>query len=219
MGFDVTFHPVSKEDLKRFLVDVIEDPKLIGARLNELSKDEAARRDIRTGIYDKFPDWLSEFEDGGDVTFEGTFAFAAAALAGYRHPYWYARGSAVAFLLEVAPHLGGFFVPLGRQFKGPIAKLPDYSGGLISQNYTASGFVEPQRLPDLKKALAELAANKKLFQVFDEAGFDAVSRAIDYALPKGLGLMEATDLVVPISNETFTEPANMRSHFQNKLEP
>ncbi len=71
----------------------------------------------------------------------------------------------------------------------------------------------------MKKTLAELAANKKLFQVFDEAGFDAVSRAIDYALPKGLGLMEATDLVVPISNETFTEPSNMRSHFQNKLEP
>lgn len=219
MGFDVTFHPVSKEDLKRFLVDVVEDPKLIGARLNELSKDENARRDIRAGIYDRFPDWLSEFEEGGDLTFEGTFAFAAAALAGYRHPYWYARGSAVAFLLETAPHLGGFFVPLGRQFKGAIAKLPDYSGGLISQNYTASGFVEPQRLPDLKKELVALAASKKLYQVFDEQGYDAVSRAIDYALPKGLGLMEATDLVVPISGETFTEPANMRSHFQNKLEP
>jgi hypothetical protein len=57
-----------------------------------------------------------------------------------------------------------------------------------------------------------------LFEIFDEEGYASLNRALDYALAHGLGLMEATDLVVPMANEGFTDLDNLRAHFLKNVD-
>jgi hypothetical protein len=217
MGFDVTFHPVSVSDLQRFVFDVADKGALAGARAREITKDARKQRDIADGVLARLPVFVKDVKaDGG---FANTVAFAAAAVAGYLHPYWYARGSALSFLAEKQPEVAKMITPLPKVAKGAVSKLADDSSGLLAGNYTASGVVLPENIPRLHALLRMLATPAKgkkkaaLFDVFDEHGVDSLLRAIAYAAEHQLGLMEATDLVVPISNEGFTDADNMRAHF------
>ncbi len=48
--------------------------------------------------------------------------------------------------------------------------------------------------------------------VFDYNGLASLLGAIGYAVDRSLGLMEATDVVVPLADETVTDPMNFWEH-------
>lgn len=217
MGFDVTFHPVSIADLHRFVFDVAADPDLAPGRAKEITKDRRKQKDLLEGVLSRLPDFVQDVRrDGG---FNQCIAFAAAAVAGYRHPYWYARDAALSFLASKHAELRRLFTPLPAVAKGTIADLDDDSKGLLTESYTASGVVLPENIAALMAVLRKLAKPAKgkktapLFEVFDETAYDSLARAIAYAADHELGLMEATDLVVPITSEGFTDADNLRAHF------
>jgi hypothetical protein len=222
MGFDITFHPVSVADLQRFVFDVADDVALAPKRAKELTGVPEKQTDVLEGVLGRLPEFVDDVRREGD--FNRTMAFAAAAVAGYLHPYWYARGSALSFIAVEHPEIARFFTPLPNLAKGSVGTLEDESAGLLTDNYAASGVVLPERLGDLLSLLQKLAKPVKgkprapVFQIFDDEGFDSLLRALAYAAEHGLGLMEASDLVVPISNEGFTDPDNMRAHFLDNEE-
>jgi hypothetical protein len=222
MGFDVTFHPVSVADLQHFVFDLAGDGALAGPRSKELTSAPAKQREVAVGVLARLPDFVEEVKADGD--FAMSIAFAAAAVAGYRHPYWYARGSAMSFMAAEHPPLARLFSSLPTLAKGPVAALEDDAFALLTENYSASGVVLPGKVAALEKLLALLAKagpGKKpgpLFEVFDAQGYDSLQRAIGYALEHGLGLLEATDLVVPMANEGFTELDNLRAHFLKNVD-
>ncbi len=208
MGYDVTFHPVAIADLERLVFDVVRTPTLAAARAKEASAKKAK---AVADIYGHFPAWL----DDDDAEVNATFAFAAAAVAGFRHPYWYARGSAMSFL----PKLPVKLVPMNELAGGLFAKQPGAKEPRIGNNYTASGVVMPDQLDALASWLGASKNKKAIDKVFDDDGLDSLRRAIAYARSCGLGLMEAADLVVPMANEGATDLDNLRAHFLKRLEP
>jgi hypothetical protein len=222
MGFDVTFHPVSVADLQHFVFDLAGDAALAGPRSKELTLDPAKQREVAVGVLARLPDFVEEVKADGD--FAMSVSFAAAAVAGYRHPYWYARGSALSFMAAEHPPLAKLFSSLASLAKGPVATLEDDSFALLTENYSASGVVLPGKLAALQKLLAGLArAPSKgqqgpLFEIFDADGYDSLQRAMAYALEHQLGLMEATELVVPMENQGFTDLDNLRAHFLKNVD-
>ena len=208
MGYDITFHPVAIADLERLVFDVVRTPALAAARAKEASKKKAK---AVTRIYGYFPGWL----DDDEAAVNATFAVAAAAVAGFRHPYWYARGAALSFL----PKLPVKLVPLNRLADGLFARMPDANGDRIDSNYTASGVILPDQLAALAGWLDASKNAKAIGKVFDDDGLDSLRRAIAYAVSRRLGLMEAADLVVPFAGEGVTDLDNLRAHFLERLEP
>jgi hypothetical protein len=116
MGFDITFHPVSRDDLQRFVFDVFNEPSLAESRATELSADPNAQSQILE-LYGQFPQWAAD----GEAPFEATFAVACAAVAGWRHPYWYARGQALSFLATEEEAIGALLTPLPTIAQGVSA--------------------------------------------------------------------------------------------------
>src|SRR5207253_693867 len=111
MGFDVTFHPIGADQLRHFLFDVLDDGSLAAARAAELSA-EPKHRKVLDQLYESFPGWLA---GRGAPPVGNSFAVVAAVIAGFLHPYWYARGTALTFLAEEhLPEMKSLFVPLGR---------------------------------------------------------------------------------------------------------
>jgi hypothetical protein len=223
VGYDVTFHPVSLGDLQRYVFDVVDHPELAEARAKEIAKTKRKQKDLIDG-FSELPGFVKELRQG-EAAFGQTIAFAAAAVVGYIHPFWYARGSALTFLVvgKMVKPAELPIVSLTRVAKGTVAKLTDESGGFLSANYTASGVVPPERLDELSALLDRLSKRKAkpgnaIGKAFDEDGLDSLRRGIAYARARGLGLMEATDLVVPFANEFYTDADNMRAHFLKNVD-
>jgi len=210
MGLDVTFHPVSVEDLQRFLFDVFEAPA-VASRLPELTPN-AALRELIIAEYAKFERWQEE-----DAPLEATYAMLAATLAGARHPYWYSRGDSLSGLASEDPGIDSLFVPFTKLAHGPFRDLPNPSAGRITENYTASDIVPAQALPQFAARLSDLA--DVLRETWDDENLASLHATVRYAREKGLGLMEVGDLVVPIVNEYGTEPENFRAAFIGQMDP
>jgi hypothetical protein len=220
VGFDVTFHPVRADELRRYLFDVIADGSLAEHRAGELAT-AAKHRNLLLKLYGSFPEWLAE-----PAPVPNTFAFAAAIVAGFLHPYWYARGTAFTLLAEGhVPEMAGLFVPLGQMAPGRLSSVPDRSRGLFRGNESASGFVPPERIARAQELLESLADRpgrgplSMLETLVDEESLESLRAVTRYCREHGLGLVEATDLVVPFSGECVSNYDNLRAPFLNRMEP
>jgi hypothetical protein len=214
MGFDVTFHPIGKQELEHFVLDVLGDPQLAFARAKELTYD-SVKQQVVVDVYRHFPKWRAEWKKDPD-TIARTLAFGAAAIAGHLHPYWYSRGGSISF---VAMNTSGF--PHGFRTWEQLAPAIVPAGGpsLVIENYSASGFVDPSQLPALRAALDDPQHRAAVDEHLGAAGRKALGHAIDYALAHGLGLLEASDIVVPISGDHTSDPDNFRApHLHNEAD-
>jgi hypothetical protein len=221
MGFDVTFHPISKDQLQHFFFDVLDDPSKADARAKELAAD-AKRRKVISKLYKALPKCLED----DDATVGTDFAVGAAIIAGFLHPYWYARGDAITFLAEKhEPKLVKLFVPLGKVTKSKISRLKDTTRGLIWGNESASGFIPPKNIAKVDAILDDLANQpgrgglSKLETVVGDESLESIRAVLTYCRQNNLGMIEAADIVVPIANQCVTDFNNMRAHFLGKMEP
>lgn len=214
MGFDVTFHPIGAEQLQHFLFDVVDDPAKAESRAKEISNTKKYQT-AALKLYGQMPAWLADNEMIGP-----TFAFAAAILAGFLHPYWYARGQALTFLAEEhAAEAAELFVPLGKVVPSKLSALPDRKRAMIFGNESASGFIPPDRIKRAVELLDNAAKQpgrgglSKLETIFDDDGLEALRSALDYCLQHQLGMIEASDVVVPIANQCISDSSHLRAKF------
>ncbi len=187
MGYDVTFHPVGQGELDHFVFDVLDDPSLGAARAAEITKHPDSRELIES-LYADLPAGLAAPEE---------MEFICACIAGFLHPYWYARGQALSSLLP--PPL---FTPMPKIARGRLASISNSSRG---------GFIEPHKLTLIESLLPA--------HQLDEQAIDSLRRAIRYAQSRNLGLIEASDVVMPIADSCQSSFENLRAHFINRLDP
>lgn len=210
MGYDVTFHPVSLNDIRRYVFDVIEQPDLADSRASDITSDGAKRRHVER-VYEELADWVRQLSEGKSLPLNETVARAAAQVAGFIHPYWYSRNAAISMLEDDA--VLDLFAPLSKLPGAPeclSAAEPDAHIGL---NYTASGVIT--NVDRLERELMRLGLDDKngsptLFQVFDGERLASLREAIAYCKQHDLALMEAADVVVPIADEASTDADNLR---------
>ncbi len=218
MGYDITFHPISKADLDRYLFQVADDPNLADARAKELAgKNADDFQMIMEFYYENFPEWLAETteqEKQGLPAFAARFVRTAAALAGFKYPYWYCRGSALSFVATEEPSLRALITPVSRFASGTLKNMGDSSEGLITENFSASGFIGD--IAALRRELSKLT--KAMSEVFDAEGRWALDNAMNYAEKHGLGLIEAADVYVPMEGGG-SKYENLRAQFLNEKDP
>lgn len=226
MPFDITYHPVSGRELQRFVFDVIDTPSLLEARLAELPLDDDAREEMKL-IYEAAL-WTMEqerldlardaagdesgddFENIPDAYDEDLPASAghgarwlAASVACCLHPHWTWRDASLR-LTEDA-RIRPLFRPLAEVGTGRIREIHHWMGPDFSDVADASGFLPPAEVRGIDAGIKAKDA--------------ALTRAIDYAASRGLGLIEATNL-----NPLFMvhldepEPVKVREDFMKYVE-
>lgn len=211
VGFDVTFHPIGKDELKEFVFDIIENPQLAKERAAKVTRNREKQEDLLS-LYEYFAEWKEQVQSGEEL-FSRTFAFAAAVVAGYLHPYWYARDGSVTFLCEGQQSFCAFLESLYDLSPATFGGLPDDGKGLIPTNYAGGGFIDHTKLKDLQNRLSDPRNQDIVLDALAKDGLSALQHAITYALANGVGLLEATDVVVPVSDECVSDFDNFRADF------
>jgi hypothetical protein len=203
MGYDISFHPVALAELQHFVFDVIDDPRLLKERVGELSDDPNTRHAIdaqfRLTLKAIERDDADDEDDVGpaDEAVRNLAASAAACL----HPYWCSRGSGLSFVQD--PAVTALIHRYSEIAQGRVRTIEDADGPYITGNGSSTGFIMPGGVAALSQRLA--ARDPALLEGLGESGTDALSRALAYAVERGLGLIEATDLAIPGSGLSAAE--------------
>lgn len=219
MGFDVTFHPIAQEEIRRYIFDVLDDSSLAEGRVNELAKNKAHRNHLLK-LYRLFPNWKSDSK----LRVNNTLGFATAICAGFLHPFWYARDGGISLLAEdKVPELKALFTDLMKIEGAPLAAHYGSSFPLLNGNESASGLIPADQVSALRKAIDSLKSKPGrmglsfLETVMDQDAIAALEKVTAYCQKHNLGLIEACDIVVPISGASLTNSANMHAAFLNNL--
>ena len=229
MLIEVTYHPISKSDLKYFVLDVLEKPELTASRIRELTDDARAQQQLED-VYRATIGWAKQLRAGEKQRASETLAFPAVVILGFRHPFWHAAQSSISAigawpwsemraqmteknnpsvpLLDGAlSNLQEIVVPLPSIGSGLAAMYDDPNGGLIDRELGASGIFPKDKLP----ALVNCAEEFFLCDIgFNSYGFGALNKAVDYAIDHGLDLMEAYNVVSLEPYSCQSAPKNLR---------
>lgn len=234
MGYDITLHPISCHELHEFFVQALDQQVLIENFRHHISVAKAYRYQVTLqvlalrltdhqrkqqeilAIYEHFLHWRREVEKGSRA-FPATFGYAAAALAGYLHPYWYLRGTGISTLAQQEPFFHSLIEPLASIAADYLPAATDPAHGLITDNYQGGGYIDHSKLALLDKALHQeyrIVAQA----VLGTEGLATVEHVVAYALQAKTGLLEAADIVVPASGEYASDRENLRAAYLQNLD-
>ncbi len=214
MGYDVTYHSISNQELEYYVFDVLRTPELAQSRAEEITEDPVRQEELCTLYSNALLFWYQNNRDSDDnpidhTNFNATYNLGVAALSGYLHPYWYSRDGALTFFAGDNAEVFDFFSGYSTLEDSPLSHYDELGNHLFTTNYTASGMARD--IPRLKRWVDE--HKEKLLQGFEKDGFESLQLAIEYCEKNDLFLIEACDIVVPFTNSSFTNLDNFRAHF------
>ena len=209
---EISFHPISAEFIGRFVFEVLVDPALAGVRATELTADPAKQAFVREGIYRAFGGLRAQLA-AEPLKTPPAIAFAAAALGGYRHAFWWSAGSALAVAARHRPAIASLFIPLTELPQAPaFVRRPSAASALLAGAEGASGYLPPAAFRLLRAELDGIAAQRSAatFALFDDRDREALDEALRYAEVRGLGLIEAAGLVQLALGRCSTDADRLR---------
>ena len=212
MGIDATFHAISKEELKSYVFDVINDPEHAIQLTSQLAIDFNKLVELHAFYQSDLNPWSLQLTYGDWSDDIGSnFAIAVAVISGYLHPFFYARNFNFSLMSSDYPEIKQFFTSLTQIEGSPLKGLCDEGAGLISANYCASGVAKnPSEL------MGFLERHKQqLGQKYDQDDIESLRSALTYAIDNELWFLEASEIVTPIIGECLSDKENLNAYFMN----
>jgi len=185
MGFDVTYHPVSEAQLRRWYFDLLDDASPKASLVAEYGIDPLFSQKL-----DELIENGREVEPGAE--FDSSLGFSAAVVAGIFARYHYVRGCMLSEVPGIASYTRGW---------AEIA--PAHVAGMqvadrIACNYSSGVFVAPEHVARLRADIeTKPEVRAAVFRVFEGPHIAILQTALDEAAAAGHGLLEATDVIEP----------------------
>ena len=193
MGYDVSFHPISPEEMREWYFTPLT---WIQQGQEEKVLALAAQHGMEDFYAEKYLDTLRVgAETEADELFDKSHGFYIAVIQGFFRDYYYTRGSAFSFLAEEKPEYARYFTPWAQVT--PIA-FPNPAENRIVENYCSGVYLAPEQVMQLlrdmeqdPKVLGDLEA------LWSNGQIAVLKKALAAAAAQGAGLLEATEVVEP----------------------
>ncbi|NDW19579.1 hypothetical protein D0T53_11745 [Dysgonomonas sp. 216] len=188
MGFDITYHPITEDEISKWYFDVLEQPILTETLGKEYNIDQF--------YIDKYKKTISvALQTENSETFEKTHGYYIAVIQGFFRKFFYIRGAAFSFLIEqdssYTRYTKGWetFIP---------AKYVNEKANRIVENYSSGVFIPADKVKEL---LADYENNenirKALNYFYSHSRITVFLEALKYSAENNLGLLEATEVMEP----------------------
>ena len=187
MGWDISYHPIAEDQMKAWYFDVLEDKTLVTTLASQYGIEEFYQQ--------KYTDTINvALETGADDIFEKTHGYYLAVIQGFFEKYFYVRGGALSF--AETDVLQKYFKPWEAIV--PENRFTQKIHNHIVENYSSGVYIPKEKVAQLLndyKNDAEVKAT--LDELFSHNRIAVFLKALAYADEKGLGLLEATEVVEP----------------------
>lgn len=198
MGYDISYHPISKEQIHQWYFDILEDIDLankLKVRVpSKQLKNESQRNEFEEFYLNKYKETI-ETAKKMKGSFNRTHAYIAAIVQGFFEEFFYTRGAALSFIEN-----DDFFNKYTTSWKeiAPTKYLENFESDGLFENYSGGVYLSHKQV---EKLLVDYEKDKNLRDTIDELfSHDRINvflNALKFAKEKGLGLLEATEVVEP----------------------
>ena len=193
MGYDVSFHPISPEEMREWYFTPLT---WIQQGQEEKVLALAAQYGIEDFYAQKYLDTLRVgAETESNELFDKSHGFYIAVIQGFFREYYYTRGSVFSFLLEEKPDYARYFTPWAQVV--PTA-FPNPAENRIVENYCSGVYLSPDQVMQLLKDMEQdPKVCEDLERIWSNGQFAVLKKALTAAAELGAGLLEATEVVEP----------------------
>lgn len=193
MGYDVSFHPISPEEMREWYFAPLT---WIQQGQEEKVLALAAQYGIEDFYAEKYLDTLRVgAETESNELFDKSHGFYIAVIQGFFREYYYTRGSAFSFLLEEKPDYARYFTPWAQVV--PTA-FPNPAENRIVENYCSGVYLSPDQVMQLLKDMEQdPKVCEDLERIWSNGQIAVLKKALSAAAELGVGLLEATEVVEP----------------------
>ena len=168
MGFDVSYHPVSTEELQHWCIERLPEIKRRDTKSAKAIAKQIGLSKSDTKSYLKLLSQIAKFDP--QDSFAEALGFGCAAIQGMFRNYYYTRNSGLTDLIEqsekVAQLSGSLERDLGLNLSAPK--------GLLEYNYSAGAWFAPDAVKEL---LSLIENDTEVQEEFSECFPDEIGRA------------------------------------------
>ena len=193
MGYDVSFHPISPEEMREWYFTPLtwiqqgQEEKVLALAAQHGMEDFYAEKylnTLRVGA-----------ETEADELFDKSHGFYIAVIQGFFRDYYYTRSSAFSFLMEQKPEYIRYFTPWAQVVP---TGFPNPAENQIIQNYCSVVYLSRDQVTQLLRDLEqEPKVLEDLKGVWSDGQLAVLKKALVAAAELGVGLLEATEVVEP----------------------
>ena len=193
MGYDVSFHPISPDEIQEWYFTSLT---WIQQGQEEKVLALAAQNGIEDFYAEKYLDTLRVgAETESDELFDKSHGFYIAVIQGFFREYYYTRGSAFSFLLEEKPDYARYFTPWAQVVS---TAFPNPAENRIVENYCSGVYLSPDQVMQLLKDMEQdPKVCEDLERIWSNGQIAVLKKALSAAAELGAGLLEATEVVEP----------------------
>ncbi|MDR2705552.1 MAG: hypothetical protein LBC02_07210, partial [Planctomycetaceae bacterium] len=198
MGYDISYHPISPEEMRRWYFEPIKDD----TALEHLAVTEQVNIEILREAFNNYRQYLSE--EPQTNLFEKKHGYLLAAAQGLFRSYFYNRGCLLTSLLENhRKTFQKYFISL-RDLVPEEYRSLKFSNG-IEENWCGGAYLSAEGVVQLEYDIRHNAdVALKLLQEFAPDGLRILLKALHYAKENKQGLLEATEVISPPLNTAAT---------------
>lgn len=193
MGFDVSFHPISPEEMQAWYFTPLE---WVRQRQERKVLELTAKYKMEDFYAQKYLQTLQVAADTQDKEpFDKSHGFYIAVVQGFFRDYYYTRGSAFSFLAEQKPEYSRYFTP----WDWITPKIfPNPTENRIIENYSSGVYLMPKQVVQLTEDLEHDPRLRADFeQLWIDGQLEVLKKALHAAIELKCGLLEASDVVIP----------------------
>ena len=188
MGYDVSFHPISPEEMQEWYFTPL-------SWVQHGQEEKVLALAAQNGIEDFYAEkYLDTLRVGAgtepDELFDKSHGFYIAVIQGFFRDYYYTRGSGFSFLIEEKPEYARYFTSWEQVV--PTA-FPNPAENQIIENYCAGVYLSPKQVVQL---LRNLEQDPKVCEDLERIWSNGQLAVLKKALTAAAEL-EATEVVEP----------------------
>ena len=150
MGYDVSFHPISPEEIREWYFTPL-------TWIQQGQEEKVLALAAQYGIEDFYAEkYLDTLRVGAgtesDELFDKSHGFYIAVIQGFFRDYYYTRGSAFSFLVEEKPEYERYFTSWDQVT--PVS-FPNPMQNRIIENYCSGVYLSPNQVMQLLKDMEQ----------------------------------------------------------------
>ncbi|MDR1054230.1 MAG: hypothetical protein LBL39_08640 [Planctomycetaceae bacterium] len=211
MGYDVTYHPITREEMNEWYFEPLRDDTVID-RLAE-------KYGFLAENYRHFMQSVKKHitEAHKNASFEQVHALMIAATQGLMRRYDYFRGSLMTFLVEEDKRFRKY-VQSFAEFVPDKYKKMRFVGG-IEENFCGGVYIPPEAVKVLIHDTENdpFVKNAMLKTFGDQEELDRFLNLLHYAEENQFGVLEATEVVIPIADHSISDLGNCELGFMERV--
>ena len=195
MGFDVSYHPISENEMREWYFNRLEEVRLndmeyIRSLTQQFNMDEQCVKKyihtLKTG---------ADADSDLTVSFDKTHGFFVAVVQGFFRTYFYLRGSMLTSVIEKNPEFEQYSKPwkdiLQTDISRPVANK-------ITENYCSGVFLPHEQVERLYNDYTTIPLTKNMLdEEFCNGQIEVLLKAIRFCVDNRVGLLEATEVIEP----------------------